>query len=154
MKGKKDIMETMNKKFPKQPKKSGFTLLELLVVISIIGILVAMGAAAYSTAQKSGRDARRQSDLKAYQSAQEQYYAENASTYASATVSNQSSLTTPGYLVKAVTDPKSPGTQYSFSNHTSSTYCVCAGMESAKGNSGANCAFSAATTHFCVRNLQ
>lgn len=153
MKGKKAIMEIMNIKNQKS-KKSGFTLLELLVVISIIGILVAMGAAAYSTAQKSGRDARRQSDLKAYQNAQEQYYSENGANYTSATASNQSNLINGGYLNQRIVDPKG-GSAYVFSNHTSTSYCVCALMESANGNADSECNFAAGTpTHFCVKNLQ
>ncbi len=51
-----------------------FTLLELLVVIGIIGILVGLGAASYSTAQKKARDSKRKSDMKAIQNAFEQYY--------------------------------------------------------------------------------
>jgi len=55
-------------------RQSAFTLLEMLVVIGIIGILVAMGAVSYSTAQKKARDAKRKQDLKAIQNAFEQYY--------------------------------------------------------------------------------
>ena len=42
---------------------SAFTLMELLVVISIIGLLAAGAIASYSNAQKKGRDARRFEDL-------------------------------------------------------------------------------------------
>src|SRR3989344_2717562 len=61
--------------------KKGFTLMELLIVIAIIGILISISAAAYSTAQKRSRDSRRQGDLKAMQNALEQYYSANNGSY-------------------------------------------------------------------------
>lgn len=54
----------------------GFTLIELLVVISIIAILVAVSIGVFSGLQKSGRDAKRKSDLATIQSALEQYHAD------------------------------------------------------------------------------
>jgi prepilin-type N-terminal cleavage/methylation domain-containing protein len=54
--------------------RSGFTLLELLVVISIIVILITLGLSSFATAQKKGRDAKRKSDIKEIQTALEQYY--------------------------------------------------------------------------------
>ncbi len=54
----------------------GFTLVELLVVISIIAILSAIGLVLYSTVLKQGRDSKRQSDLKSIQLALEQYATE------------------------------------------------------------------------------
>lgn len=57
--------------------RKGFTLLEMLVVISIIGVLLGVGSVAYSTTQKKARDAKRKSDLKAIQNCLEQYYSLN-----------------------------------------------------------------------------
>jgi len=54
--------------------KSGFTLLELLVVIGIIAVLVGIGSVSYSTAQKKARDAKRKGDLQAIHKALEEYY--------------------------------------------------------------------------------
>jgi|SRR3972149_153773 len=45
----------------------GFTLLELLVVISIIGILAGLTLVSFTGAQRQARDTQRQSDLKQYQ---------------------------------------------------------------------------------------
>ncbi len=54
----------------------GFTLIELMVVMSIIGILSAVGILFYSGVMKQGRDSTRQSDLRSIQSALEQYFAD------------------------------------------------------------------------------
>lgn len=49
----------------------GFTLLELLVVMSIIGIMASFGVITYPGVQRSARDAQRRSDLKQYHTALE-----------------------------------------------------------------------------------
>lgn len=56
------------------PKKNGFTLIELMVVVAIIGVLSVIGIAIYANAQKGVRDARRKSDVEAIASAYEQNY--------------------------------------------------------------------------------
>lgn len=53
------FMKNCNKSF-----KSGFTLLELLVVVAIIGILAAVAMAALNNANNKGRDAAVKSNLK------------------------------------------------------------------------------------------
>lgn len=55
----------------------GFTLVELLVVMSIIGVLAALGLGSFMTAQARGRDAQRKSDLKQVSHSLELYYGDH-----------------------------------------------------------------------------
>jgi type II secretion system protein G len=54
-------------------QKKGFTLIELMVVIVIMGILVTIGTFAFQSSQKKSRDARRKSDLSQVAKALEMY---------------------------------------------------------------------------------
>ncbi len=54
----------------------GFTLVELLVVISILGVLVSVTLVAFRSSQGRGRDAERKSDLKQISSALELYFSD------------------------------------------------------------------------------
>ena len=56
---------------------NGFTIVEILVVIAVIGILVTIGAFAYNNAQKNSRDQKRTSDIAVLKSALEKYYDTN-----------------------------------------------------------------------------
>lgn len=131
--------------------KKGFTLLEILVVISIIGILIAIGLAAFSTAQIKTRDARRRSDMKAVQNAFEQYYSSN-----NGYVANCATMAADQFSSGSLpTDPKSE-TPYVFSCSTVA-YCACADIEGDDGNSNVtNCGSFTASggDYYCVKNLQ
>ncbi|MEK7608826.1 MAG: type II secretion system protein [Patescibacteria group bacterium] len=54
--------------------KKGFTLIEMLIVIAIIGILSSIVLVGLGPVQRRGRDARRISDLKQVQNALELYF--------------------------------------------------------------------------------
>lgn len=58
--------------------KSGFTIVELLIVIVVIGILAAITIVAYNGIQERGRDAERSSDIRQLHQALELFYAENS----------------------------------------------------------------------------
>jgi general secretion pathway protein G len=132
----------------------GFTLLELLVVIGIIGILVALATVAYASTQKSGRNSRRKQDMVAVQNALEQYYGANTFVYPNNSCESDAMT----YLKSAwPVDPSNNATYtYTISSCTTTSYCICAKMESDSliGNSAADCDFSGAKTHYCVANLQ
>ncbi|MBD3279562.1 MAG: prepilin-type N-terminal cleavage/methylation domain-containing protein [Candidatus Pacebacteria bacterium] len=55
-------------------KQWGFTMIEILVVITIIGILVTLGLGSFMSSQAKARDGQRKSDLKQITTALEAYY--------------------------------------------------------------------------------
>ena len=90
-----------------QKPEAGFTLVELLVVITIIAILSIIGLAVYSVVLKNGRDAKRQTDLRSVQSALEQHYSDflyypSAVTFNGSTALSNGSKT---YLNAVPADP-------------------------------------------------
>lgn len=131
--------------------RRGFTLFELLVVISIIGILIALGTVSFTTAQKNGRDSRRKGDISGLRNALEQYYGINAGYPATCTAATLAEVLPNGLP----TDPKT-GASYEFTCAADS-YCVCAELEREDtGNSQDDqCATIGTTGDFnCAQNLQ
>ncbi len=103
---------------PKQP--SGFTIVELLIVIVVIGILAAITIVAYSGVQQKARDAARTSDIKQVQKAIDLYYVDSGN-YPSLGVDgsgydigNLSAVLVPKYLVKLPTDPQTGAANYQY----------------------------------------
>jgi len=136
--------------------RSGFTLMEILIVVGLIGILLAIAAVSYSSAQKKSRDSRRMSDLQGIRNAMEQYYADHSGVYPTAVAELTSTST---YLPSGwPKDPKT-GTAYSGVTFPTSGFCVCVDLEGTTtgGNSSnATCGFTAAGDkgYYCVANQQ
>jgi prepilin-type N-terminal cleavage/methylation domain-containing protein len=61
--------------------KKGFTFIELIIVIALIGIIGSFFLLTFPSAQKKGRDTQRRSDLKQYQAVLERYANSNSSVY-------------------------------------------------------------------------
>jgi type II secretion system protein G len=61
----------------KNKSRDGFTIVELLIVIVVIGILAAITIVAYNGVQTRARDATRKSDLAVIAKAIQLYYADN-----------------------------------------------------------------------------
>jgi len=146
--------------------KKGFTLLELLVTISIMGILLAVGSVSFTTAQKKGRDARRQTDVTAIQKSLEECFAVDTEYPQAEAVVSGSPLECVGGVVTmsmVPEDPK-PGFSYSYSvdDYPATSYCICAQLEiegvgnAAELRSDGVCPAPAAedNNYFCVASQQ
>jgi len=73
-------------KLNKMKNRKGFTLIELMIVIAIIGILAAIAIPQFSAYRKRSYNSAAQSDLKNATTAQEAYFVDEQ-TYASAVAS-------------------------------------------------------------------
>lgn len=86
----------------------GFTLVELLVVISVIGILASIVLVSFTASQKQARDTQRKSDVKQYQLALENFANKGNSLYPrrNSTVSADTTLCTDLGLTTCPSDPR------------------------------------------------
>lgn len=63
--------------FNYRQRRAGFTLIELMIAITIVAIISTVGIISYSKAQSLGRDAKRKQDLRSIAIALELYYQKN-----------------------------------------------------------------------------
>ncbi len=110
-------MKTKNNK-----NKTGFTLFELLVSISIIAVLTGVAMVSYSGLNKKTRDSRRTADLEKIRISLEAAR-QIGSTYPTRIID-----LAPTYLDKEPLDPKTKAT-YGFRRITTTTYEIGASME-------------------------
>lgn len=114
--------------------RKAFTLVEILVVTTIISLLVSFVAVSYASVSKSARDARRKTDVETIRAAIEQYRSNNG-TYPVApslftTCNNQGPISDASgtYLAAVPQDPKHTLEQY-YCWATASDYTIGAWLE-------------------------
>ena len=119
-------------------KQKGFTLIELMVVIAIIGILAGIVMVSLGGARANARDARRQSDIRQFNTAMELCYDDATCNSNQAYLQSASMPTAVGtYLTSVPTDPVSGNSSYTWINNsatgvdTDQDYCAYAILERA-----------------------
>jgi prepilin-type N-terminal cleavage/methylation domain-containing protein len=98
-------------------KTSAFTLIEVLVAVTIIAVLTAIGVVSYTSANRNARDSKRLADVEQIRAALEMYRADGGAYPASITFGG--SLTREGntYMSPIPNDPRpSAGGDYSYSS--------------------------------------
>lgn len=120
--------------------KKSFTLIEILVVTTIIVLLTGTATVAYTAFLKQSRDAKRKADLGQLSVALEMYRSNN-DTYPTTGLSQ---LTTPTIYIQSVPlDPKNPTYTYYYtgalSNYTLGAYLEGGGTTCVAGQCGGNC---------------
>jgi len=107
-------------------KQKGYTFIEILVVITIIAVLTAIGVVNFRVANKKSRDGKRKSDLEQIRAALELYRTDEGEYPA-----NLSSLTG-GSIIYMEKVPDDPLGDYDYSYASvvpNSTYVLCAALE-------------------------
>src|SRR3954467_14426565 len=97
----------------KKARSSGFTIVELLIVIVVIGILAALVIVTYNGIQQKARDTERKTDVKAVQGQLEAYWANNAKYPTMANVNDTTfrNANMKGIDPAALADPKNAASQ-------------------------------------------
>ena len=107
--------------------KNGFTIVELLIVIVVIGILAAITVVAYNGIQQQARDSSRTTAINGVMKALEMYKIENGaypsvgSDNAGYALSTLSSALVPTYLSSIPTDPRAPTTNFDYVRGTAAS---------------------------------
>lgn len=107
--------------------KSGFTIVELLIVIVVIAILAAITIAAFNGIQQRARDSARTSDIASIHKALELYRADNGIFPSVGTdnigynISSLSTALVPTYIASIPNDPNTSLTNYQYVRGTAAS---------------------------------
>ncbi len=126
-----DLDKNLNPKPSTLNPKTGFTLIEILIVVSIIGLLASIIFVGLGSSRARGRDARRVADLSSIQTGLELFFSKNGKYPAN----YPDDLIGGGIGVVRV--PKDPSTQgdYGYSvNSSKNMYLLVADTEAAAGD--------------------
>lgn len=139
----------MDKRTQTLPTRSGFTLVELLIVIIVLALLTVVSGTSYTATMKTARDGRRKIDLESIRSALEVYHSDH-STYPDTTGGSPLS----GFLEtgskKYISMPKDPKTKTDYFYSPTScepigavtvcnSYILAVALENDPGNAADEC---------------
>ena len=125
--------------------KNGFTLIEVLVVLTIIGILMGLSVFGFIGVRESARDAKRKTQIQEIRGALELYKLA-CNEYPLVLPDSGQQLTSAVFISQVPADPLTAG-GYSYSSD-GVTYELCAQLE----NSGSDTCAACATCNFKTKN--
>lgn len=105
--------------------KNGFTLIELIVSITIIAVLTVAGVVSYRGASVKSRDSRRMADLEKIRMALELYRQNVGSSYPG----SLPTLVTGGYMSEIPKGPKGESYAANYVRESSYVYRICTPVE-------------------------
>lgn len=139
--------------------KAGFTLIEVLIVATIISLLASVGITSYTSFNQNSRDARRKADLEQIRGALELYRSNN-STYPTASGTYGLPFGTAGlsdatntYMSKIPNDPKNGFTYfYTLSSGEYTIGALLEGSSTCAAAAGTDCQETAGTQNcnYCI----
>lgn len=140
------IMNEIHNKARLADRKDGFTLVELLIVIAVIGLLAAISIFGLQGARESARDSRRKSDLESIRSALEIHRADCGIYPATLGTQIVGSCNSNVYMQEVPKDPQE-NVAYSYNRLTNTSYALCSILEvlPSPANNTTNCDHSACT---------
>jgi len=116
--------------------KRGFTLVELMIVITIMAILATIAVMSFSRVQKQARDIKRKAEVKTIRDALQGYYVERGSfplSSAPAAASSVLSVLSPTFMSNIPAAPSgTAGTNSDYmyvTNSTGAIYGICVQLE-------------------------
>jgi len=148
----------------------GFTLIETLVVVGIVGILISLSVAGLRGAQSSARDSQRKTDLQDIRSALEIYktdcgvYPSEPLPWGGQLIGNDGANCPASnvYMTQVPQDPQNATKGYKYeyvTNGTFTTYALCAKAENSStspttcaGAVGRNCSTGGASCNYRLNN--
>lgn len=105
------MLQTLKNQLRNRRAESGFTLVELLIVIVVIAILAAIVINTFAGVQAKARDTERQTDMKAVASQLEVYYTNNGGYPSEAVMAGTPVASLQGLSPDAIVNPQAPSTE-------------------------------------------
>ena len=141
--------------------RKGFTLIEMLIVVAVVGILASLVLVGLAPVQRQGRDARRISDLRQVQTGLELYFVRNGEYPDTQSWTElMDTLVNAGIGISNVPQDPSPSKTYQYASNFTS-YVLAAELEEVSNNRlnddvdgtilGIDCGVAGSDTVYCVQ---